>query len=340
MINLQLVLQKYPGCMQSKEKLSALLNDLYPNQQQMVYILVLTYDCGIVDELKRIDRLDAISLSRYIQRLILRYGVQEQLAHDALNLWCDALNVKLDVAYVKAKSTTAMHSSKLEVGAVVEATVKAVMDSILIMDMGIPGERAALPKAYCNRDILDNIRVGDKLTTIVKSLNKDGNRPFWTLSAKIPKIFHVGDRVVGTVSQIVKYGAFVDLDGCQAGMIYISDLAWEKVTSVTDYVNCGDQIEVLITKISPEGRISLSRRFPESDPWHRIKEYSKDTILTGTVISVLQFGFFVDLGYGIEGLVHMSEYPRDAQFTEGQTVRVIIKDIDDEKRRVSLHLAL
>lgn len=335
MINLRLVAQKYPECMQSKEKLSALLNDLFPDQRQMAYVLALSYDCGIVDELKRIERLDLIGQSKFVQRLMLRYGVQEQLAHEVLTLWCDALDINCDRCSEPQNTSTHIKCNKLEVGAIVDAKVKAVLDSIFIMDVGIPGERAVLPKAYCNKD---NVGVGDRITTIVKTFDKEGKYPCWYLSAKIPKSFNVGDRVVGTVSQITSFGAFVDLDGCQGGFIHISDLAWEKVKSVADYINCGDQIEVLITEISSNNRISLSRKFPESDPWHIIKSYKKDDILIGTITAILQFGFFVDLSGGIDGLVHMSEYPSNAQFSKGQTVRVSIRDIDDEKRRVSLHL--
>lgn len=336
MLNLGLVIRKYPECMQSKEKLSALLNDLYPDQRRMIYILVLSYDCGIVDELKSTKQLDELALLRFTQRMVLRYGVQEELAHEALVLWCDALGVVRDAT----NSEISCQVKKLEVGAIINATVKAVLESNLIMDVGISGERAVLPKAYCFKDSIANIKEGDQITTRVKSFYAETSHPYWILSAKIPKVFQVGDRVVGTVTNVSKFGAFVDLDGCQEGLIHISDLAWEKVKTVTDYVNCGDQIEVLITKISPEGRISLSRRFPEFDPWNRIKSYSKDDLLIGKIIMVLQFGFFVDLGDGVEGLVHISEYPPNAQFTEGQTVRVKIKDIDYEKRRVSLHLAL
>ena len=335
MINLRLVTQKYPECMQSKEKLSALLNDLFPDQRQMAYILSLSYDCGIVDELKRLERLDMIGQSKFVQRLMLRYGVQEQLAHEALNLWCDALEVKCDKCSEPQNTATHIKCNKLEVGAIVDAKVKAVLDSIYIMDVGIPGERAVLPKAYCNKD---NVSVGDRITTIVKSFDKEGKYPCWYLSAKIPKTFNVGDRVVGTVSQITSFGAFVDLDGCQSGLIHISDLAWEKVKTVTDYVSCGDQIDVLITDISSNGRISLSRKFPESDPWNKIKSHPIDVAICGTITAVLQFGFFVDLGDGIEGLVHRSEYSQNDQFSKGQTVRVSIRDIDDEKRRVSLYL--
>ena len=77
MINLRLVIQKYPECIRSKEKLSALLNDLYPDQRQMVYILTLCYDCGIVDELHRLVSVDALGMSKFTQRLMLRYGIQE-----------------------------------------------------------------------------------------------------------------------------------------------------------------------------------------------------------------------------------------------------------------------
>lgn len=335
MINLRLVIQKDPECIRSKEKLSALLNDLYPDQRQMVYILTLCYDCGIVDELHRLVSVDALGMSKFTQRLMLRYGIQEQLALEAVGIWCDAFEIQHDNCCVSTKSSTATHPKKLEVGAIVEAKVKAVLDSILIMDVGVPGERAVLPKAYCNKT---DISVGDRITTIVKSFIKEEQHPFWMLSAKIPKKFQVGDRVAGTVSQITSYGAFVDLDGCQSGFVHTSELAWGKVNSITDFINCGDEIEVLITEISSNGRISLTRKFPELDPWQRIKSYSKDVVLSGRITSVLQFGFFVDLGDGIDGLVHMSEYPSNAQFSKGQTVRVSIRDIDDEKRRVSLHL--
>ena len=262
MINLRLVIQKYPECMQSKEKLSALLNDLFPDQRQMAYILALSYDCGIVDELKRLESVDALGISKFTQRLMLRYGVQEQLALEGLKLWCEALNVKQDIVYAPENTETLTNPNKLKVGAIVNAKVKAVLDSVLIMDVGVLGERAVLPKAYCINGSFAGMKVGHQVTAIVKSFTSEAQHPYWILSTKIPK----------------------------------------------------------------------------ADPWHKIKSHTKDDILIGTITSILQFGFFVDLGDGIAGLVHRSEYSTDDQFSKGQTVRVTIRDIDDENRRVSLHL--
>ena len=98
MINLKSVIQTYPESLENKQRLSAFLNDLYPNEQQLIHILVLIYDCGMADELEDMDSIDILGVTKYIHRLERQFGIQEHLAYDALCQWLDALSVTYDKA--------------------------------------------------------------------------------------------------------------------------------------------------------------------------------------------------------------------------------------------------
>lgn len=343
MINLRLMIQKYPECMKSKEKLSALLNDLYPEQQRMVYALTLCYDCGIIYELRRCKRLDTFDINKYAQHLILRYGIQEQLALEAVNLWCNALDISQDDYSAHANTPPNTLPAELKVGAIIEARVAAVLDTILMMDIGVPGEYAVLPKAYCRQK---DFSVGDRITTTVKSYNQEGPYPHWNLSAILQSKFHAGDRVVGTVAHIYDRVAEITLDDTESGFLHIADLSWEPVkssaASMGDYVRPGEKIEVYVKELRADGRITLSRQFPETDPLHKLVQAYlnsyEDIILHGIIEAVYPHGFFVYLGEGLVGLVHESQYESGRQYQEGQHVTVSVNSIDEEKRRISLKL--
>ena len=112
MINLKSVIQTYPESLENKQRLSAFLNDLYPNEQQLIHILVLIYDCGMADELEDMDSIDILGVTKYIHRLERQFGIQEHLAYDALHQWLDALSVTYD----KANNPTDIHKNQNQTG--------------------------------------------------------------------------------------------------------------------------------------------------------------------------------------------------------------------------------
>lgn len=153
-----------------------------------------------------------------------------------------------------------------------------------------------------------------------------------------------GMQLSGVVKNITDYGAFVDLGGVD-GLLHVTDMSWRRVNHPSEVVNIGQQVEVVVTKFSAESqRISLGMKQLLEDPWSTLSErYPRGTRVTGRVSNITDYGAFVELESGIEGLVHISEmswtkkniHPGKIVSTS-QEVEVVVLDIDREKRRISL----
>src|SRR5919197_6213476 len=154
-----------------------------------------------------------------------------------------------------------------------------------------------------------------------------------------------GDVVDGQISNIVDFGAFVDLDGMD-GLIHISELSWSHVNHPSEVLEIGQEVKVKVLDIDRERqRISLGLKQTQSDPWQQVLEhYREGDVVEGRVAKVVTFGAFVEILPGVEGLVHISELaphhvenPREV-VSQGQAVNVRILEIDGERRRLSLSL--
>jgi small subunit ribosomal protein S1 len=150
-----------------------------------------------------------------------------------------------------------------------------------------------------------------------------------------------GEVRTGTVRNLVSYGAFVDLGGVD-GMIHISELGWKYVEHPRDVLSVDDEIEVQVLRVDRErGRIALSRKRVVPNPWYDVIEklYEGDSV-SGTVTRVVSYGAFVDIGRGVEGLVHVSDMPGGAatrsNLRPGSEVTVRVLEIDDLQQRISL----
>jgi small subunit ribosomal protein S1 len=151
--------------------------------------------------------------------------------------------------------------------------------------------------------------------------------------------------VEGAISNIVDFGAFVDLDGID-GLIHISELSWSHVNHPSEILSIGDVVPVKVLDIDRDRqRISLGLKQTQEDPWQRVVDtYNLGDELEGTVTKVVTFGAFVEILDGVEGLVHISELahhhvenPREV-VNQGDKARVKILEIDSERRRLSLSL--
>jgi small subunit ribosomal protein S1 len=151
--------------------------------------------------------------------------------------------------------------------------------------------------------------------------------------------------VEGKISNIVDFGAFVDLDGID-GLIHISELSWSHVNHPSEILSIGDTVSVKVLDIDRDRqRISLGLKQTQEDPWQRVVDtYNVGDELEGTVTKVVTFGAFVEILDGVEGLVHISELaqhhvenPREL-IRPGDPVRVKILEIDSERRRLSLSI--
>ncbi len=155
-----------------------------------------------------------------------------------------------------------------------------------------------------------------------------------------------GDVVEGLVKNVLDYGAFVDLGGVD-GLLHVTDMAWHRVRHPSEVVTVGETVKVQVVKINRENqRISLGIKQLQEDPWQSVREsYPIDTIHTGRVTNITDYGAFVELEPGVEGLVHVSEMSWTKKnvhpgriVSTSQEVQVMVLDVDTNKRRVSLGL--
>ena len=155
-----------------------------------------------------------------------------------------------------------------------------------------------------------------------------------------------GHEVKGIVKNLTDYGAFVDLGGVD-GLLHITDMAWKRVKHPSEIVNVGDEINVKVLKFDKDKqRVSLGMKQMGNDPWQEIAQrYPEGTKITGQVTNLTDYGCFVEIEDGVEGLVHVSEmdwtnkniHPSKV-VNLGDTVTVMVLEIDEERRRISLGL--
>jgi small subunit ribosomal protein S1 len=155
-----------------------------------------------------------------------------------------------------------------------------------------------------------------------------------------------GETVRGTVRSLTDYGAFVDLGGVD-GLLHVGEIAWSRVNKPADVLSPGQQIEVLVLKVDPEKRrISLGMKQLQKDPWDSVAEkYKLGERARGTVIRVLEFGAFVELEPGIEGLIHVSEmsWAKKVRIASdvvkpGEIVEVVVLGVNQAEHRIALGL--
>jgi small subunit ribosomal protein S1 len=240
-----------------------------------------------------------------------------------------------------------------ESGEPVEGTVIEVVKGGLIIDLGV---RGFLPASLVDIRRVPNLDeyMGTKIETKVIELNRSRNNVVLSRRAvleeerkevrqQILDRLQPGLVVEGQISNIVDFGAFVDLDGID-GLIHISELSWSHVNHPSEILNIGDTVQVKVLDIDRDRqRISLGLKQTQEDPWQRIVDtYNVNDELAGKVTKVVTFGAFVEILDGVEGLVHISELaghhvesPREIVHP-GDEIRVKILEIDSERRRLSL----
>jgi small subunit ribosomal protein S1 len=240
-----------------------------------------------------------------------------------------------------------------ESGEPVEGTVIEVVKGGLIIDLGV---RGFLPASLVDIRRVPNLDeyMGTKIECKVIELNRSRNNVVLSRRAvleeerkeqrqEILDRLQPGLIVEGQISNIVDFGAFVDLNGID-GLIHISELSWSHVNHPSELVNIGDTVQVKVLDIDRDRqRISLGLKQTQEDPWQRVVDtYRVGDELEGTVTKAVTFGAFVEILDGVEGLVHISELanhhvenPREV-VQPGDDVRVKILEIDSERRRLSL----
>jgi small subunit ribosomal protein S1 len=240
-----------------------------------------------------------------------------------------------------------------ESGEPVEGTVIEVVKGGLIIDLGV---RGFLPASLVDIRRVQNLDefLGTKIECKVIELNRSRNNVVLSRRAvleeerkevrqQILDRLQPGQVVEGAISNIVDFGAFVDLDGID-GLIHISELSWSHVNHPSEILSIGDVVPVKVLDIDRDRqRISLGLKQTQEDPWQRVVDtYRLGDELEGKVTKVVSFGAFVEILDGVEGLVHISELanhhvenPREV-VNQGDVIRVKILEIDSDRRRLSL----
>ena len=155
----------------------------------------------------------------------------------------------------------------------------------------------------------------------------------------------IGKNYVGTVKSLTSYGAFVDIGGVD-GLVHISELSWSRIKHPSEVVNVGDNVEVYVKDLDKDNhKVSLGFKKLEDNPWEKLKnEYPVGSVFTAQVVSLTQFGAFVRILPGIDGLVHISEISYDRvdkvadALSVGQEVEVKLLDVDFDRKRISLSM--
>ena len=156
-----------------------------------------------------------------------------------------------------------------------------------------------------------------------------------------------GDIFDGVVTTVANFGCFVKIEVPSEGkkipvegLVHISELAWNKVASVEDVVSLGDKVKVKVIS-SKEGKLSFSMKQAGKDPWAEVEsKYKVDTKIKGKVRRVSDFGSFIELEPGVEGLLHITKTPPGTSLTEGQEVNVVVEEIDTKTKKIALGLVL
>jgi small subunit ribosomal protein S1 len=166
--------------------------------------------------------------------------------------------------------------------------------------------------------------------------------------ATVPERFQAGQRVAGTVTRLQDFGAFVEIEPGIEGLIHISEMSWgKKVRHPSDVVKPGDRVDAVILGIKPEERrISLGLKHAQADPWSEVRQkFPEGSQIEGPVTKIMNFGAFVQVTEGIEGLVHVSEIVADRRINHpsdvlraGQVVKALVLAIDTEKRQIKLSM--
>ena len=188
------------------------------------------------------------------------------------------------------------------------------------------------------------IKLDQKRNNVVVSRRAVVEQEFSAERSALMDNLQEGAVVKGTVKNLTDYGAFVDLGGID-GLLHITDMAWKRVKHPSEVVKVGDEVEVRILKFDRErSRVSLGLKQLGADPWQNIaRRYPANTRLFGKVTNIADYGCFVEIEEGVEGLVHVSEMDwtnknvNPAKVVHvGQEVEVMVLDIDEERRRISL----
>lgn len=244
---------------------------------------------------------------------------------------------------------------KLETGAVVRGTVRSLTDFGAFVDLGgfdgllhvsdMSWGRVGKPS--------DVLSAGDSVEVKILKVDRDARKISLGLKQLAPdpwsliaEKYKTGDRVRGKVVRVMDFGAFVELEPGVEGLVHLSEMSWSrKVRKASDVVKNGELVEVMVLGVSAgERRIALGLKQALGDPWEEAqKKYAPGAVVEAPITGLTKFGAFVELGDGIEGMIHIGDISREKRLNHpnevlsaGQKVRAQVLELDKERRRLRL----
>ena len=243
----------------------------------------------------------------------------------------------------------------LEEGQIIQGQVKNITNYGVFIDIGGVDGLLHITDMTWGRisHPSEIVRIGDNVTVKVLSFDKDNEKislgmkqlnenPWEAIAANI----HDGSRIKGKVSSITDYGLFVEVQKGVEGLIHISEISWtDRITDLKKHFKIGDEVEALVISLDKENRrMSLSIKHLEKNPWESVaEEFKQGQKVKGTISNITDFGMFVLLKPGIDGLVHVSdlswtehiEHPGDV-YKKGEAIEAIVLGVDVENKKISL----
>jgi small subunit ribosomal protein S1 len=245
--------------------------------------------------------------------------------------------------------------ARLGEGQVIDGVVKNITDYGAFIDLGgIDGLLHVTDMAWRRvNHPSDVVNVGDTVKVQIIRINPDTQRislgmkqlqsdPWQGIEAKYP----VGARFSGTITNIADYGAFVELEPGVEGLIHVSEMSWtKKNTHPGKIVSTSQQVDVQVLEVDPnKRRISLGLKQTQDNPWDGfLTTHPKGTIVEGPIRNITEFGLFIGLDGGVDGMVHLSDLDWNKSgdeaikdYKKGDTVKAVVLDVDSAKERISL----
>lgn len=265
-------------------------------------------------------------------------------------------NVALSKTKADSLKIWDVFEDSLKKGTVLEVKISEIVKGGAVAM--IQGVRTFIPASHLSLNYTEDLSsfINKNIKVKVIELDKENKRVI--LSAKelqqeelkgkkdtLLASLQVNDKINGVVTRIASFGAFVDIGGVD-GLIHISQLSWKKIKHPSEVVSVGDKVEVYVLKVEKEkGKISLSLKEVSKNPWAEISsKYKVSETVDGTVIRLADFGAFIELEPGIDGLVHISEISEDRVLKpsdflkEGDKVKVKILEIKGKEQKISLSI--
>ncbi len=242
-------------------------------------------------------------------------------------------------------------------GAVMEGLIKNITDYGAFIDLGGIDGLVHLTDLSWGKITHPSqiLKVGDRINVKILKYNKEDGKISLGLKQttedpwlSVKETYPVGTKTTGTVVNLTDYGAFVEIAPGLEGLVHISEMSWTKLKHPSQKVKVGDVVDVLILDIdSSSKRISLGMKQAEANPWDELgKRYPKGTKVSGQIKNITDFGVFIGVEDGIDGLVHVSDlswkkikHPSEI-FKKGQEVEAVVLNVDSQNRRFSLSIKL